>query len=158
MIREIEANDNEMVRRVIQTVMPEFGCVGPGYAISDPEVNRMFESYQGEGHRYFVVDIEGEVVGGAGIAPLLGGDAAVCELRKMYLMPKVRGRGFGKLLIDHCLEFAKRSYKGCYLETTDRMQAAQDLYRRVGFQRLEERMGKTGHFSCECWYHIDLNA
>ena len=41
---------------------------------------------------------DGRVVGGGGIAPLAGGDPDVCELRKMYFLPSLRGLGAGMAL------------------------------------------------------------
>ena len=37
-LREIQQEDNEQVARIIRQVMTEFGAVGDGYSINDPEV------------------------------------------------------------------------------------------------------------------------
>src|SRR4051812_22659741 len=83
-LRPIESRDDAAVATIIRKVMPEFGASGPGFAIHDAEVDTMSASYGGPRHRYFVVERDGQVAGGAGIAPLAGGDPSVCELRKMY--------------------------------------------------------------------------
>ncbi len=68
--------------------VPEFGADGPGFALHDPEVDHMATAYSAPGAAYFVVvDEGGRVVGGAGVAALEGGEAGVCELRKMYFLP-----------------------------------------------------------------------
>ena len=41
LIRPIAPGDDAAVASVIRTVMPEFGAVGSGFAISDPEVDWM---------------------------------------------------------------------------------------------------------------------
>ena len=45
---------------------------------------------------YFVVELDGRVVGGAGIGPLAEGPAGTCELRKMYFLGEARGQGQGQ--------------------------------------------------------------
>ena len=91
-----------------------------------------------------------QVLGGAGIAPLDGEEeSGICELRKMYFFPELRGQGVGKTLIDQCIEKAKEmGYHSMYLETIHEMKTAQKLYRSRGFEYLNERMGNTGHHGC----------
>jgi putative acetyltransferase len=137
--------------------MPEFGAVGSGYAIEDPEVDDMFHAYHRTRCAYFVVHKDGEVLGGGGIAPLEGGAHDTCELRKMYFLPELRGQGMGQKVLDLCLEAARNlRYKICYLETLKHMTQARSLYSRNGFRELEESMGATGHFSCDAWFAKDL--
>lgn len=156
-IRPIEPGDDEAVRDLVQTVMPEFGCEGPGFAISDPEVHHMHAAYAGSGAGYLVLERAGRVVGGAGFAPLEGGEVGVCELRKMYFLPEARGQGQGRRLLQAVLEAARGAgYTRCYLETTPQMEAAQALYRAAGFKRLDAPMGATGHHGCDVWYVLGL--
>jgi putative acetyltransferase len=156
-LRPIRPEDNAAVASIIRTVMPEFGAQGPGFAINDAEVDTMFEAYSRPGAAYFVVERGGRVVGGGGVAPLEGGDTATCELRKMYFLPEARGSGMGKRLLDHCLNVAAElGYSTCYLETLTGMDAAQHLYDKAGFRKLDKPMGCTGHHSCDRWYAMSL--
>jgi putative acetyltransferase len=156
-IRAIEPGDDPAIADVIRRVMPEFGADGPGFAIHDAEVDAMFQSYSRPRSAYFVVEDSGRVVGGGGIAPLEGGPDDVCELRKMYFLPQVRGGGIGSELLQRCLEAARGfGFGRCYLETLDNMLAAQRLYTRFGFQRIDGPMGATGHFSCNAFYLLAL--
>ncbi len=155
--RRIGRGDDAAVERIIREVMTSFGASGAGFAIHDPEVKAMSAAYAGPRHAYFVVEEGGEVVGGAGIAPLTGADEGTCELRKMYYLPKARGRGLGEALLRECLAFARSAgYRTCYLETLTGMDAAQKLYKRLGFQPLGGPMGKTGHFSCDRFFSLAL--
>ncbi|AIF47518.1 GNAT family N-acetyltransferase [Dyella japonica] len=156
-IRPIEARDNAAVADIIRTVMPEFGADGPGFAIHDAEVDAMSEAYARPRSAYFVVERDGKVIGGGGVAPLEGGDAGVCELRKMYFLPEARGIGAGSAMMLRCLEAARsHGFQRCYLETLTGMDAAQALYRRHGFQAICGPLGGTGHFSCDQFYIRDL--
>jgi putative acetyltransferase len=153
LIRPIESRDNAAVARIIRMVMPEFGADGPGFAIHDTEVDAMFEAYARPRSAYFVVEREGQVIGGGGVAPLEGGDADVCELRKMYFLPEARGIGAGSAMMLRCLDAARAyGFRRCYLETLTGMDAAQALYRRHGFKTLCAPLGGTGHFSCDQFY------
>lgn len=152
-IRPITAADDAAVAAIIRSVMPEFGADGPGFAIHDPEVAAMSAAYDRPGAAYFVIERDGSVQGGGGVAALDGGPDGTCELRKMYFLPSLRGLGAGTALMAKCLETAKSlGYRQCYLETLCGMDAAQKLYERSGFQRLDKAMGATGHFGCDRYY------
>jgi putative acetyltransferase len=157
LIRPIEPRDDSAVAAIIRAVMPEFGADGPGFAIHDAEVDAMHAAYARPRCAYLVVEVAGKVVGGGGIAPLEGGDADVCELRKMYFLPAARGIGAGSAMMARCLEAARaHGFKRCYLETLTGMDAAQALYRRSGFRPLCGPLGGTGHFSCDQFFIRDL--
>ncbi len=152
-IRPIEQRDDATIARIIRAVMPEFGADGPGFAIHDAEVDTMSTAYSRPRSAYFVIEADGAVQGGAGIAPLDGGDADVCELRKMYFLESLRGRGAGRAAIDRCLEAARAfGFKRCYIETLTGMDAAQRLYLANGFERISCAMGGTGHHGCDRYY------
>lgn len=156
-IRVIQKEDNPHIAHVIRAVMPEFGAKGPGFAINDPEVQFMYESYQSSNSCYFVLIYEERVVGGGGIAPLQGGNPHTCELRKLYFLSEVRGFGYGRKMLEHCLKIAQQiGYQQCYLETLENMHQAKSLYEKNGFRKLCAPMGNTGHFGCNSWYVKDL--
>lgn len=154
-IRPIEPSDDPRVAAIIRTVMPEFGADGPGFAIRDPEVDHMSAAYPGGRSQYLVVvrAEDGIVAGGGGFAPLIGGDPDICELRKMYFLPLLRGSGIGTRLLRELLDRAKgEAFHTCYLETLNSMSRARTLYEAHGFKPLDAPMGATGHFSCDRWY------
>ena len=156
-IRPIQARDDAAIAAIIRTVMPEFGATGCGFAINDPEVDWMHRAYSRPRCAYFVVEREGRVVGGGGVAPLDCGDEDVCELRKMYFLPEARGIGAGAAMMDRCLAAAREiGFRRCYLETLTGMDAAMRLYERSGFRRIPGAMGATGHGGCNTFYLLDL--
>ena len=156
-IRPIRDSDDAAMAAIIRTVMPEFGADGPGFAIHDPEVDSMSRAYASAGLRYFVVERDGRVEGGAGIAPLSGTDGTICELRKMYFLPALRGLGAGSAMMRQCLAFARGAgYRQCYLETLTGMDQAQALYEHSGFKRIPAALGDTGHFACNRFYLLNL--
>jgi putative acetyltransferase len=158
-IRPMTAADNPAVAQIIRTVMPEFGASGPGFSIADPEVDAMYEAYTAPRSAFFVLVVDDKVAGCGGVAPLVGGDPDTCELRKMYFLPEARGIGAGREMLALCLRAATDlGFRYCYLETLSAMTAAQRLYERAGFVRLDGPMGATGHFKCNSFYGMQLPA
>lgn len=153
LIRPIEPRDDAAVAAIIRHVMPEFGAGGEGFAIHDTEVGAMCAAYTKPRSAYFVLEMDGKVIGGGGVAPLEHGEPDVCELRKMYFLPEARGLGAGHAMITRCLDTAcELAFKRCYLETLTGMDAAQALYRKHGFTALCAPMGRTGHHGCDRWF------
>ena len=156
-IRPITTADDAAMAAIIRGVMPEFGATGDGFAINDPEVDWMHRAYSQPRCAYVVVEREGRVVGGAGVAPLEGGDPGVCELRKMYFLPEARGIGAGAAMMARCLQAARElGFRQCYLETLTGMDSAMKLYERSGFRRISCSMGHTGHGGCNTFYLLEL--
>jgi putative acetyltransferase len=140
-IRSITAHDDSRVAYIIRSVMPEFGADGDGFAIHDAEVDWMSKAYNAPRSAYYVVELEGQVLGGGGIAPLEGAtNPRICELRKMYFLPALRGLGAGQALLD----------------TVVGMDSAMALYQKAGFRSLDKPMGDTGHGGCNRFYAKSL--
>lgn len=156
-LRPIEPRDDAAITSIIRAVMPEFGASGEGFAIHDAEVGGMCAAYAKPRSAYFVLELDGKVIGGGGVAPLEHGEPDVCELRKMYFLPEARGLGAGHAMITRCLDAAREfGFRRCYLETLTGMDAAQALYRKHGFTTLCEPLGSTGHHGCDRWFIREL--
>ena len=146
MIREITPADNEEIAIVIRKVLIEFGVPKVGTAYADKVLDCMYETYDKPTSVYFVVDDNGKLIGGAGIAQLDNYDGNVCELQKMYFHNSMRGKGYGSIMIDMCLEFARKvKFEKCYIETMPNMIDAQKLYIKKGFKYIDKPLGNTGH-------------
>lgn len=155
-IREIEKKDDKKVEAVIRTCLIEFGANHEGTAWTDPNLHRFSEIYNTEGNKYWVAENEnGQILGGVGIGRL-DNTEDICELQKMYCLPEARGTGIAHELMVIALEYAKKYYKKCYLETLENMKAAQKFYEKHGFERIYEPVVKTGHFACDVLYIKDL--
>lgn len=151
-IREVREEDNAALAKAIRQVLIDIDVPKEGTAYADPELDFMYQAYQITRSTYFVIEEDGVVLGGAGIAPLAGEDPKICELQKMYFLAQGRGRGLGQQMIDHCLAYAKdQNFELCYLETLPYMKAAQKLYLKTGFSYIDGPMGSTGHTSCNVW-------
>lgn len=157
-MRPIQTSDNQQVAQLIRTVMTTFGAVGEGYSIQDPEVEAMAEAYSNPRSIYYILEnASGEIAGAGGIAPLRGGDEDTCELKKMYFYETARGHGLGAKMLQQLIEDARqRGFKKMYLESISAMKQAIKLYEKVGFEKLEGKMGNTGHTGCGVFYLKNL--
>lgn len=148
-IRLIERKDNQRVAQVIRTVLEDLGVPKVGTAYADKTLDCMFETYQKFHTAYFIVERDGIVLGGAGIAPLDNYEGNICELQKMYFLPEARGLGIGAQMMEFCVAKAREfKFEKIYLETLENMIPAQKLYKRSGFKYIDGPLGDTGHFSC----------
>ena len=151
LVRPITVADNLAIANVIRDVSAEFGLTADkGYTVSDPTLDHLFELYSQPRSAYWVIEVDGNIAGGGGVAPLSGGEADLCELQKMYFLPILRGKGLAKQLALQALAFARQQGFGrCYLETTASLTSAIGLYEKLGFEHIDCSMGNTGHVDCE---------
>lgn len=151
-IREIQKQDNMQMAAIVREVLMSLDAPKVGTAYADPYLETLFEVYAIPRAIYFVVEKKGKILGGAGIMQLENAEDSICELQKMYFLPEIIGLGFGTKLMALCLEKAVEfGFESCYIETMTCMDAAQKLYRKSGFDYLEQQIGNTGHNSCEVW-------
>lgn len=149
-IRTLTSDDNAQMATVIRQVSAEYGLTADqGYGVADKTLDCLSEVYQAGNSHYWVIELDGKILGGAGIAPLAG-EVNICELQKMYFSGELRGKGFAKRLALQAINFAtEQGFADCYLETTANLIEAIKLYESLGFQHLDRPLGNTGHNACE---------
>tara|TARA_B100000768_G_scaffold82036_1_gene77751 strand:- start:6790 stop:7284 length:495 start_codon:yes stop_codon:yes gene_type:complete len=151
-IRKVTRSDNKNLYSILSSVMIEFDVPFSGTALSDPELEKMFETYQTSRSVYFIIEKDNKIFGGAGISQLKNSKENICELQKMYFLSQARGVGLGKKMIEKCLIEAKNfGFEKCYIETMYNMKSAQKLYLSLDFKYINQPIGNTGHSSCPVW-------
>ena len=151
-IRLVRPEDNVVLTHVLREVLIEMKVPFDGTALSDPELDAIYDSYQYVKADYWIVFYRNRILGGAGIAPLRNGPYGFYELQKMYFHPKSRGKGLGSQMMHKCLQQAKSfGFTDCYRVTMPNMMHAQKLYQKWGFEYIEHPLGNTGHCSCPVW-------
>lgn len=84
---------------------------------------------------FFVVRIDGVPAGCGGIE-FFGNEYA--EIKRMYVRPRFRGLGLGKLIVNHLADQARtRGVPVLRLETGTMLQPAVSLYEGMGFYRIQ---------------------
>jgi putative acetyltransferase len=151
-IRLIKKADNAAIAAVIRSVLSEFKADKPGTVYYDPTTDDLSTLFSVPGAEYHVLEMNGQLMGGAGIYPTANLPEGCCELVKLYLLPAARGKGLGRRLILDCFEIAARmGYKQVYLETMPELKMAVGLYESCGFEYLDRPLGNSGHFGCDLW-------
>jgi putative acetyltransferase len=151
-IREATAADHAAIHALVSETLAEFNFRVEAEGL-DADLAGVPGTYQSRGGVFRVVeDDDGVVVGCGGLFPEDGGTV---ELRKMYFRPDVRGRGWGRKLLDELIaEARRRKFKRIELETASSLTVAIALYQRAGFVETE-----APKHSCRCdrTFALDLH-
>ncbi len=98
----------------------------------EAELAALEQEYGPPGGAALLVERAGVAVGCAGIHPFE--PPAVAELKRMFLLPVVRGRGLGRLLAEAAIERARElGYRSLRLDTVEELEAARAVYASLGF-------------------------
>ena len=122
---------------IISTVFAEYGMTFEldGF---DADLTDVATSYLGRGGVFFVLLSEAEVIGTVGAMPH---DDEESEIKRLYLRRDARGRGYGRRLLEHVLDWARRRGDRRIIAWSDvRLDTAHAVYDRMGFVRIGERM------------------
>lgn len=152
-IRELQEKDNKMIEEIIKRSLESVNLNIPGTAYFDPYLGKLHQYYEAPANAcYWVaVNAHDEVLGGVGIGPF-GNHEGVGELQKLYLAPEAQGQGIAKELMKVALDFARKHYTYCYLETFESLLAANQLYMKFGFRELDKPLEGSEHNACDSWY------
>ncbi|NJL90009.1 MAG: GNAT family N-acetyltransferase [Coleofasciculaceae cyanobacterium SM2_1_6] len=132
LIRDWQPVDRSKAAAVIQQVLMEYGLQWEPEE-ADQDVVKVEKYYHQTGGEFWVVVQGTEIVGTAAYYPTARGEKAV-EIRKMYLLSSVRGRGLGSYLLQE-LEKAitAAGWQQIWLETATVLEGAVHLYERRGY-------------------------
>ena len=131
-IRDWQKSDRDAAAGVIKQVLLEYGLPWQP-ELADRDVIEVETAYLEVGGEFWVVEQNGTVVGTSAYQPIARGQNAV-EIRKMYLLPEVRGRGLGVYLLEQLERaIAIKDYQEIWIETASVLEEAVRLYQRNGY-------------------------
>ena len=132
LVRDWRESDRDLAAEVIKTVLEEYGLPWQPES-ADRDVIEVESAYLNSGGEFWVVERNATIVGTAAYQPIARGTNAV-EIRKMYLMPEVRGLGLGKYLLKQLeMAIAIKDYQEIWLETASILKEAVELYELNGY-------------------------
>lgn len=131
-IRAWQPTDRQVAAEVIRSVLAEYG-IGWEPDGADRDVYEVETAYVQVRGAFWVVEQQGQVVGTAAFYPVNRGVGTV-EIRKMYLLPQVRGKGLGRWLLQRLeQEIAAQGFRKVWIETASVLQEAVKLYESSGY-------------------------
>lgn len=150
-VRSATNADCAKVQNLVFGVLREFG-LEPETGGTDADLSDIETYYIKSGGLFEILeDADGRLLGTIGLFPL---DAETVELRKMYFDKSLRGRGFGKKMLERMIEKARElKFKRIYLETASILKEAVGLYEKYGFKPTLEGMHSK---RCDAAYFLDL--
>jgi DNA-binding MarR family transcriptional regulator/GNAT superfamily N-acetyltransferase len=93
-------------------------------------------NYNPEKDRLWCAEHNGKIIGCIGIV----GCGESAQLRWFLIAPHYRGIGLGKKLLQEALDFVKeKNYKRVYLDTTNDLEKAINMYKKIGFVKKLEK-------------------
>ena len=117
----------------------------------------MYALFRAEKSAYWIAEEDGCIFGGCGIYPTAGLPNGYGELVKLYLRKEARGKGIGQELMLKSIDSAREmGYTYLYLESLPELNQAVELYKKVGFKLLPNRLGESGHFACDLWMELEI--
>jgi putative acetyltransferase len=134
-IRIAANSDIPSVKKIISTCLTEYGLRFDENG-KDKDLNNIEKNYLSGGGFFGVVlqTQTNQVVGTLGLFPL---SPKICELRKMYLLKEIRGKGVGQFILHTAVQIAKeKQYQKIFLETISPLTAAISLYKKFGFTEI----------------------
>lgn len=152
-IRPALPKDSERITVLVSAILQEYGfeC---DFSNSESDLLDIGHTYLRSGGMFEIIeDEDGDLLGTYGILPLAAG---MCKLRKMYLAPRVRGRGLGTYMMQRAIHKARDLGFGIMLlETTTAMQQAISLYVKSGFREIDKPAQSP---RCDRVFRLDLNT
>lgn len=136
-IRSATNADCERIQNLVFGVLREYG-LSPDSKETDKDLTDIEANYINRGGLFETLeDAEGNLLGTIGLYPI---NSEIVELRKMYFDKILRGRGYGKIVLEKMINEARqRGFKQIYLETNSVLKKAIHLYEKFGFKPTDEK-------------------
>lgn len=101
----------------------------------EDELSDLSRKYGMPGGRLYLALCGGEAAGCIALRKI---DEERCELKRLYVRPRFRGKGLGSLLVARLIEDAKSiGYSAMLLDTLPYLESAIRIYERFGFSETE---------------------
>jgi carbonic anhydrase len=126
-------SDSEAIEHVRQFFRNYAAWLGVDLSFQnfDQEMASLPGAYATPEGRLFFAEVDGQPAGCVGVRSFAEG---ICEMKRLYVEPEMRGLGVGNALALAAINAAKKiGYKRLLLDTLPSMRMAVKLYRELGF-------------------------
>lgn len=143
----------DVVVTVIHRVFDEYGMTFE-LAAYDADLQDIDAHYVRRNGMFSVLIEDGQLIGTVGAVPRDAGDF---EIKRLYLLPEHRGRGYGRRLLQHVIDWARaRGHRRAIAWSDVRLETAHQVYLRFGFAQFGERRCDDIDRSVEYGFALDL--
>lgn len=102
----------------------------------DEEILHLEHKYGLPEGRLYILLLDGKAAGCIAMKKM---DAQSCEMKRLYVRPEFRGKGFGRILAEKIINEARHEgYESMYLDTLPFLKSAVKLYESLGFCEIEQ--------------------
>jgi putative acetyltransferase len=152
-VRAIDAESVDLARTLFREYADslEFPLDFQGF---DAELRRLPGDYAPPRGALLLARIGGRTAGCVGLRPI---DLETCEMKRLYVRPAFRGEGVGRALAQAVVDEGRSlGYRRMRLDTVPAMDAAQRLYRSMGFRVIPPY--RFNPVAGAVYLELDLNA
>src|SRR5574343_2116136 len=132
-LRILSADDHAEIEHVRQFFRNYAAWLGVDLCFQNfaEEMASLPGAYTAPAGRLFFAEVDGKPAGCIGIRP---STESICEMKRLYVEPEMRGLGVGRELALAAIKAAKTlGYRRVMLDTLPAMRIAVKLYRELGF-------------------------
>jgi putative acetyltransferase len=101
----------------------------------DTEMSNLPGKYaHDKGGCLYLVYVDDSPIGCAGLYKL---NDKICEIKRVFVSPHYQGKGIGRMIMETAISDGKKlGYDKLYLDSLHRLEAAKQLYLKLGFQEI----------------------
>jgi ribosomal protein S18 acetylase RimI-like enzyme len=109
----------------------------------DDELTNFPQKYKEPDGTFIIAKYNGSVVGCVGLKSI---DENICEMKRLFVTDKYKGKGIGKKLVEMVIEEARyKKYKKMRLDTLKAMENALKIYYKNNFYEIEPYYNNPGN-------------
>ena len=130
-IREFRNQDHDQIVSLIISILEaEFPQTLNNF--SQEDIDNIKSGYEGERENFFVIENNNSIIGTVGIKE---DDKKTALMRRLFINPDYRGKGFGKKLIEKVINFCKdNKYNKIRFRGNLIMKNARSMLNSIGFK------------------------
>lgn len=137
-IKAITPNDINHVRQIFLDYIA-FIEDYLGQSIGFQNTDEEFQTFPAMYKALFLATLDGEPVGACGVKAFRPN---IAELKRLYVLPEVRGNKLGARLINAAVDYSKaHGFEKMYLDTDPGLTHANNIYETLGFKDIERYYG-----------------
>ena len=162
-IRELKVNELATINSLAYQIWPHAfkDILSPeqiAYMLNWMYDLKMLEQQHEQGHRFFVVEEQGEALGFIGLEFIETKQSV--RIHKLYVLPNTQGKGLGKLCIEHAKTFALSLHAKRVFLNVNRFNKAVEFYKHLGFviEKVEDIDIGSGYLMEDYVMSLDLPA